>query len=465
MNYFKNLSIYLVGSLILQSIGVISTPIFTRILSTSEFGQFLVFKSILNVSSLIITLRISSSIPNAKLDYQENEFRKYISDLYSLTVIIALCFGSVIYLNRFPISELLGIESKLIGHLVIQSYGMDLATTYLIYTIQTLQPRQHLIFSVIVSTASVVIGLISTIWMFDDKFYGRVVGLSIVYLAVIVFIIFRYISFEVLNRQTLKNWKYAIVIGSPFVFHLIGNRIISQSDRFVLNYFLGPEQTASYGLAYTVASLGLIVSEVVDKVWSPWYLKRSQNGDKETMNTVTLYYTVLVALLFSIILIASPELSMVIGPTEYNIDINVILIILLGIFFQFLTRFSVLYERFRKKVLYIPISTLIVSIINVLLNIYFIKVIGALGAAVSTLVCYILLFCFHEIVSRLHIKDYNIKFTAYIPSIFILLSFVLLMPISIHYGYNWIRIFCASTIFGLFIFLFFNMKKVFSLKF
>ncbi|MDY0278368.1 MAG: polysaccharide biosynthesis C-terminal domain-containing protein, partial [Acholeplasma sp.] len=64
-------------------------------------------------------------------------------------------------------------------------------------------------------------------------------------------------------------------------------------------------------------------------------------------------------------------------------------------------------------------STILAALINLVLNYVLINYIGMIGAALATLVSYIMLFLFHEFVARRIIKGYNINFNIYIPGILI----------------------------------------------
>ena len=65
LNKYKNLPVqikasfwFLICSFLQKGITVITTPIFTRLLSTSDYGQFTVFSSWLDICSVFVTLRL-----------------------------------------------------------------------------------------------------------------------------------------------------------------------------------------------------------------------------------------------------------------------------------------------------------------------------------------------------------------------------------------------------------------------
>ena len=53
---------FLLCSFLQKGISVITTPIFTRLLSTAEYGQYNVFNSWLSIATIFITLNLSYGV-------------------------------------------------------------------------------------------------------------------------------------------------------------------------------------------------------------------------------------------------------------------------------------------------------------------------------------------------------------------------------------------------------------------
>ena len=72
-------SIYLLGSLILKGVSFITTPIFTRILSTEEYGVITIFLTWASFFAVFIGFQISGSIATAYVHRGKENLMKYIS--------------------------------------------------------------------------------------------------------------------------------------------------------------------------------------------------------------------------------------------------------------------------------------------------------------------------------------------------------------------------------------------------
>jgi O-antigen/teichoic acid export membrane protein len=60
------------GNFILQGIGFITAPIFTRLLTPSDYGQVAVYSAWASLCSLLVGLQTYGSIENAKIKYNRS---------------------------------------------------------------------------------------------------------------------------------------------------------------------------------------------------------------------------------------------------------------------------------------------------------------------------------------------------------------------------------------------------------
>ena len=71
---------YVVSNMFVSALAFISTPIFSRLLTKDEYGQFSNFLAWMGIAQIAITLNIGASISRAKYDY-EKDMDDYLSTL------------------------------------------------------------------------------------------------------------------------------------------------------------------------------------------------------------------------------------------------------------------------------------------------------------------------------------------------------------------------------------------------
>ena len=78
---------------------------------------------------------------------------------------------------------------------------------------------------------------------------------------------------------------------------------------------------------------------------------------------------------------------------------NVIPVLVIGIYFIFMYQFPVNFEFFHKKTKIIAVGTFSAAIVNIILNMFLIPKSGMYGAALATAVSYGLLFVAHYVIA------------------------------------------------------------------
>lgn len=84
---------YLFGNLFNKAIAFITIPIFTRLMSTSDYGIVNTYMSWVTILSVIVGLSLGNSIRNAHVDYK-NDMDGYLSSIFFLSLILNYSWNS-----------------------------------------------------------------------------------------------------------------------------------------------------------------------------------------------------------------------------------------------------------------------------------------------------------------------------------------------------------------------------------
>lgn len=412
----SSLAIYFFGTFLIKGISIITTPIFTRILTTHDYGIISIYQTWANIFAIFIGLQLSGSIPTARVHLPTEQFSSYLRSILGLSAISFIGISLFSFLFMKPLASILQLESQLVPFLILQAFGTYSAVFYLTYTIQTKQPKNHLRFSLLKTIAVVTISIVLVLSFSTQKYMGRIIGFTVVNVFIIGWVYNKFF-FHAKSKIALTDWKYALPLSLPLIIHLISNLIIGQSDRLIINKYIGFEAAAIYSVAYTIGALGLMIAEATNNVWSPWYLENTKKKKNVTISDLSKLYIFGIAIVFIAVMLAAPEILLLMAPKEYSEGIGSLIIITASIFFQFLYRFPLGYEQYSKNMKWVAVSTIISAIVNLLLNYFFIPKWGIIGAAIATYISYVLLFFLHEFVARKIIGGYNIEFFNYVPGI------------------------------------------------
>lgn len=382
---------YTISNFLVKGMVFLTTPIFTRIMSSSDIGLFSNLSTWVSLLTILFTFELASSISIARFDFK-SELKQYISSNLVLGIIITGFFYIVALFFHNFFEDLLSCDFE----------TLNLIFLYLLFypAMQMFQLENQIKYRfipiVIVSIGSTIIATcfsLAGVCLFEDQLKGRIFGYYIP-LIFFNFIIFIYLVIRGKN-VSFKHWKYGLKISFPLIFHLLASYILSASDRLMITRLVGSEATAFYSVAY---SCGMIISLLwtsLNNAWSPWAYQKMEEKDFGSLKEKSKIYTLFFSLITIMFLLVGPELLLLMGGQKYLEAVYVIPAVGAGFSFQFLYSFFVNIEFYNKKQILISIGTIIAAVINIMLNLIFIPLFGYIAAAFTTLAGYICLFLIH----------------------------------------------------------------------
>ena len=104
---YRNMSVqvrasfwFLICSFLQKGISSITTPIFTRLLTTEEYGQYGAFNSWLGIITIFVTLNLFYGVYTQGLVKYEEQRAVYSSSLQGLTLTLCLVWTAVYLVKR-----------------------------------------------------------------------------------------------------------------------------------------------------------------------------------------------------------------------------------------------------------------------------------------------------------------------------------------------------------------------------
>lgn len=418
---------YIFNNLIQKGIVFITAPIFSRLLSKTEYGLVNNFQSWLTVLTIICSLDLYSSIQRAKLDFEE-DLDGYLSSILTLSTIVTIIFwiNSVIF--KEYIYKLLGMTPDLVNFLFIY---------ILFYTAFNFLQTKHRVcleyksFTKISLSTTILSFFASLILVFliKEKYWGKILGDNLPILCISVLL---YLRIMVKGRKYIDKvyWKYALSLSVPLIPHHLAGNILSQFDRIMITNICGLDKTAVYSMAYNVALILSIVWSSFNGAWSPWFYEQLKKEEYEKIKKISDICILFFFIVTLSLITMGPEILRFMAPSSYYEGIYIIPIVIFGIFFQFIYSFYVNIEFYNKNTKFIPLGTILSATLNIVLNGVFIPRYGYEVAAYTTLAGYMFLYVYHFIISKkmiekeIYNEKYIFKFIGSIPFIIIIYNYL-----------------------------------------
>lgn len=420
LKIIKSLSIrtllMMVSTILLNAISIITAPIFTRILTTGDFGIYSLYLSWISILAIVFGLQTYGSLNNAKVDFDDKEYENYCANVFLLSMIGSVFWGIFLLIIYPYVEGILGLPKDCRLWLLSGSWGVYMVNFASSYLVIEKKVVQNLLISIAV-TLTITFGSIGLILNSAlEGYYARVLMHGGVYLITGLCIAYYFLGKRKVEIH-LSYWKYCLQMTLPLVIHSLSGILLAQSDRIMLMSTKGEEVVGVYSFCYTIALPISVVAGAINSAWTPEYYSLMHMGkDKEIEEHYNRQMFLITGICCGYIMV-SPEILKMLSVRDYWEGIGVISLVIISYFFNFLYFFPANYEFYNKKTKYIAGSTVGAAVLNIVLNYFLIPEYGMFGAAIATILAYVMLFFIHDFIARYVVKGYVVKRRFYLKGI------------------------------------------------
>ena len=383
--------LYTISAFLLKGFSFITTPIFSRMMSKADYGEFNNFSSWVGIVSVVITLNLVSTLISARYDYKET-FDEYIFSVEVLGTLSCLAAWGLVHI----------LSDYFVGFFSMEKRYIDALFVYILLFqfVVFFQAKERFLFHYKSSVAvgmsvTITAGVLSIILIknMDDKLAARIYGFIIpTIVAGIVLIIYFAIKGK---RIRIRYWRYAIPISLPYIPHGLSLILLNSMDRTMIKKYCGAESTATYSIAYTTGAIISILMDAVNSSYAPWLAKKLDGKEYNDIKKFSYIYAGAFMFILVGLMLMAPEIMYVLGGTKYKDAIYLIPPIMLGCGYQLFYTMYVNVEQFCKKTVGMAFASVIAAALNYVLNYICIHKFGYEAAAYTTLASYIVLTLLH----------------------------------------------------------------------
>lgn len=394
--YAKASIYYVIANIMGQGVVLLSSALFTRMMSKTDFGLVSTYSTWVLVLNTFICFNLFISVRTAYLDFRD-DYDNYNSSVLILSILCGVGI-SLIMVGITRISDMnFGIWEVTLA--CIQSVALNIVNYMLAIQSMKNEYKYRTVMMITLNWThillSVVFMLIFTGNLYIAKIAGNALGLA-AFGIVCTLVIFYKASPKIIPRY----WKYALRISVPSIFNALSDLILIQCDRLMLTSMVGAEETAEYSIIYNVGSIITAIYQAINGAWLPWFFDRLKINDGIKIKQYQEYYMLIFTVFSCGMMTISPELIKIMSPENYWQGISYVAPIVLASYLIFLYTFFSAYLLYMKRTVRIAINTIIAAILNLVMNLVFIPQYKALGAVIATVVSYAVLFTFHLVAVR-----------------------------------------------------------------
>ena len=404
----KNTVILMIGQFVPKIMALIVLPILTGYLSKTDYGLYDLTLTVASFCIPLISVQIQQAVFRYLIERDSDKTDIISSSLMFLLFMYTISSGIIISIWYFYIKNIT------LSVLFMVAYIFEAVLSWIGQVVRGL--GKNLNYSLAYAIYSVMFVLILCIGVMltvEINLKYVVLAMIISYAVSILFLlatcnIKKYICIMKINLQTIRQ---LVLFSGPMVISAVALWVVNLSDRFCISAFLGLEVNAIYAVSNKIPNLINSFYSVFNLAWTE---NTSRLTDKEKKDGYYSkffeeFYALLVGMILCLITL-SPLLFKILISNQYKDAYGLMSWLYAGVFFSSLVAFFGSIYVGEKKTKEVGISSIIGAILNLAINLVFMKKFGVIIAALSTIISYFAILLYRAFdIKKYVIISYSLK--------------------------------------------------------
>lgn len=389
----KNTGMIAIGNISTKLVSFFLLPLYTALLSTSEYGTFDYILSIATFCVPFVSVLMDESIFRFLIDCKKQEEKEKV---ISTSLMIVLTGMTGFTLIGIPVMQGLHYHYTCYATIYILLNVVSGMISAILRGIG--RTDQYALFNFLLGSIQIALNVLF-IAVFHMGVDGMLMAAILTQFFVSVIFIFRirlwkYFNFRIVDSQMAKDM---IVYSLPLIPNKVSWSIINLSDRIVLMNWVGSEATGLYAVSYKFPNL-------MDTVYGFFYQSWKESsarvmGDDSQNDFYNAVYEYLKNFMYALVLGMSafmPLIFRIMINKNYYEALFYVPILLLATYFANISGFYGGIFTAYKDTKIMGTTTLTAAILNLTINLLMIHKFGIYAAAISTLVANFLIYLYRR---------------------------------------------------------------------
>lgn len=380
---------YTVCSILQKCLSFITLPLFTRLLTTEQFGQYNVYTSWSGILVIFLTLYLGyGSFSTAMVKFEEDR-RGYVCGVQGVCCALTVVFLAI-YL---PLQKLWNGLFELPTPLVLLMVA-EILTGFAItcfYEVNRFEYRYKSVVALtllntVLSPAIALVLVLNT----QERGYARIIGYALANI-ILGLCLFIYNTVKGGGKKTFskKYWKYALAFNIPLIPYYLSQVVFNQSDRIMISHLSGTDKAGLYGVAYTLATVLTFVLNAINNAYIPWFYGKIKEGKPEENRPVANGIAILMAFLLLAVIALAPEIILILAGEPYLEAMWVVPPVAMSLLLLFYAQLFINVEFYYEEKTMLVWGSIGAAALNIVLNALLIPMFGFVAAGYTTLASYV----------------------------------------------------------------------------
>jgi O-antigen/teichoic acid export membrane protein len=370
-------------------------PFLTNHLTPYDYGIVAMFQALVQFITPFAGMNHTAAISRQYFEKDTINIKNYVGNSLYILLFTSIFALLALLVFRTPISRITLIPTNWLWVVVLYCFSQNLALTILGIWRLEYKANKYGIFRITRTSLEVALSILF-ILAIGMSWQGRILGIVIAMASFSLLSVYFLYKGGWLNMRFNKAYiKDNLVYGSPLILHVLSSVIILFSDRIFITNMVGMSEQGLYSVGYTVGMIVYLVQNSFNQAWVPWFfgeLKADNPNRKLKIIKFTYLYFIAMLVLVALVSIFAPWFFRTLLNKDYSSAVNFVFWIALGFGFNGMYKMVVNYLLYLKKTMIVSLASLATAMLNIILNYFFIKKFGTIGAAQASTISYFVQF-------------------------------------------------------------------------
>ena len=441
------------GTIISMALGLLTTPIITRIVDPNEYGQLSIFQMYTNIALMVLCLGLDQSLVRFYYDHEEIEYKQSLLRYCFWMPMLISCIVAVI-VSTLAVTHLVTFEFSphimvLLGINVVITVANRIAVLVLRINYQS---KLFSLCNILTKIAYITVALVLIFTIQNHYFTILAIATIVSYFVPTVFAIFSSRNlWKLKTNYVMENKSEILRYGLPLILSMGITTVFQALDKITLNAYCTYSEVGVYSSAMTLVNIFAIIQTTFNSLWGPMQVEHYVKYPEDTayIQKANRMITVIMFGIGISLILVKDIFSLLLGE-KFREAAYIMPFLIFNPIMYTISETTCAGIGISKKSYLNIIVAVGACLTNLAGNLLLVPVLEGKGAAISTGISYIVFWALRMIISnRYYYVDYgNAKF------IFFTILIAGYALYNTFYIFNWVSIsmFVVLMVFLLFLY-------------
>lgn len=381
---------YTLSTFLTRGIAFITTPIFSRIMTKSDYGEFSNYASWMATLLILVSAELYNTLSRAYYDYKE-DYSKYIS-----SIVICSCLSSVLFYALFLLSgswiyRFVNIPPQYVHIMFFTMMCMSCRSVFLTRE-KTLYRYKNVVLISILGTLLPIIISVILVWKADSadqlsaRIYGFYVPSSMVGFTCACILIFQGRMFR------WEHVRYALKIAVPLLVNYLTVYLLTSTNVIITKSSFGADKAAIVSISTSVIHILTTLFQALSGALTTWIMDNLEQKNYGKLRREIFLYVIGISTLALGVILLAPEVVLVLGGKSYLAAVELIPFLVLSVLIQSMMTVFTIILTYDKNIKITAIAAGIVAVVSILAKIWLLPVFSLQSLSVINAIAFAVLF-------------------------------------------------------------------------